>query len=49
MRTLNYQEIYRKLLTPEIVSYLVQIHEQKGQLGLLMEARRDRCGSYCAA
>ena len=41
MRELNYQETYRKLLTPEIVSYLVQIHEQKGQQSLLMEARRD--------
>ena len=41
MRTLNYKETYRKLLTPEIVSYLAQIHEQKGQQNLFIEAHKD--------
>ena len=41
MRTLNYKETYQKLLTPEIVSYLAQIHEQKGQQNLFIEAHVD--------
>ena len=41
MRTLNYKETYRELLTPEIVSYLAQIHEQKGQQNLFIEAHKD--------
>lgn len=41
MRNLNYKEIYQKLLTPEIVSYLAQIHEQKGQQNLFIEAHKD--------
>ena len=41
MRALNYKETYRKLLTPEIVSYLAQIHEQKGQQNLFIEAHKD--------
>ncbi len=41
MRTLNDRETYRKLLTPEIVSYLAQIHEQKGQQNLFIEAHQD--------
>ena len=41
MRSLNYKETYQKLLTPEIVSYLAQIHEQKGQQNLLIEAHKD--------
>ena len=41
MRTLNYKETYRKLLTPEIVSSLAQIHEQKGQQNLFIEAHKD--------
>ena len=41
MKALNYQETYRKLLTPEIVSDLAQIHEMKGQQNLLMKAHRD--------
>ena len=41
MRTLNYKETYQKLLTPEIVSYLTQIHEQKGQQNLFIEAHKD--------
>ncbi|MDO5131658.1 MAG: Fic family protein [Eubacteriales bacterium] len=41
MRTLNYKTEYQKLLSPEIVSYLVQIHEQKGQQNLFIEAQKD--------
>ena len=41
MRALNYKETYRKLLTPEIVSYMAQIHEQKGQQNLFIEAHKD--------
>ena len=41
MRSLNYKEMYQKLLTPEIVSYLAQIHEQKGQQNLFIEAHKD--------
>ena len=41
MRRLNYKETYQKLLTPEIVSYLAQIHEQKGQQNLFIEAHKD--------
>ena len=41
MRTLNYKTEYRKLLSPEIVSYLAQIHEMKGQQNLFIEAKKD--------
>ena len=41
MRTLNYKKEYQKLLSPEIVSYLTQIHEYKGQQNLFIEARKD--------
>ena len=41
MRTLNYKTEYKKLLTPEIVGYLTQIHEQKGQQNLFIEAHAD--------
>lgn len=41
MRTFDYQKVYKKLLTPEIVSYLAQIHEQKGQQNLFVEAHKD--------
>lgn len=41
MRSMNYKETYQKLLTPEIVSYLAQIHEQKGQQNLFIEAHKD--------
>ena len=41
MRTLNYKTEYQKLLSPEIVSYLTQIHEQKGQQNLFIEAQKD--------
>lgn len=41
MRTFNYKETYQKLLTPDVVSYLAQIHEQKGQQNLFIEAHAD--------
>ncbi len=41
MRSLNYKEAYQKLLTPEIVSCLAQIHEQKGQQNLFIQAHED--------
>ena len=41
MRTLNYKTEYRKLLSPEIVSYLAQIHEMKGRQNLFVEAQKD--------
>ncbi len=41
MRALNYKTEYKKLLSPEIVSYLAQIHEMKGQLSQFTEARKD--------
>lgn len=41
MREFDYQKVYKKLLTPEIVSYLAQIHEQKGQQNLFVEAHKD--------
>ena len=30
MRSFDFEKEYSKLLTPDIVSYLVQIHEYKG-------------------
>ena len=41
MRTLNYKTEYQKLLIPEIVGYLTQIHEQKGQQNLFVESHAD--------
>ncbi|MGN8649154.1 Fic family protein [Eubacterium pyruvativorans] len=41
MRTLNYKNEYQKLLSPEIVSYLTQIHEMKGRQNLFVEAQKD--------
>ena len=41
MRTLNYKNEYQKLLSPEIVSFLAQIHEMKGQQNLFVEAQKD--------
>ena len=41
MRALNYTTEYPKLLTPEIVSYLAQIHEQKGQRKLMIESKEE--------
>ena len=38
MRNYNYQNKWQKLLTPEIVSLLTQIHEYKGEQTLFIEA-----------
>ena len=36
MRNYNYEKIYNKLLTPEIVQLLAQIHEQKGEYAAII-------------
>lgn len=41
MKALDYKQEYKKLLIPEIVSYLAQIHEMKGQQNLFVEAKKD--------
>ena len=41
MRNFDYQNTYKKLLTPEIVSFTNQIHEQKGQQNLFITAHAD--------
>ncbi|MBR2553369.1 MAG: Fic family protein [Aeriscardovia sp.] len=41
MRLFDYKTEYQKLLSPEIVAYLSQIHEQKGQQNLFVEAQKD--------
>lgn len=41
MRQFDYREKWKELLTPEIVSYLSQIHEFKGEQTLFLEAKAD--------
>ena len=41
MRNFDYQTEYNKLLTPDIVALLAQIHEHKGQQNLFIEANKD--------
>ena len=41
MRAFDYKTVYEKLLTPEIVSLLAQIHERKGQQSQLLETQKD--------
>ncbi|MCQ2604434.1 MAG: Fic family protein [Spirochaetia bacterium] len=41
MRTFDFKTEYNKLLTPDIVSYLSQIHEYKGRQNPLIEAKAD--------
>ena len=41
MRTFDFKTEYPKLLTPEIVAYLAQIHEQKGRQNPLLEAEKE--------
>ena len=41
MRKYDYREKWKKLLTPEIVSYLSNIHEYKGEQNLFIEAKAD--------
>ena len=41
MRAFHYKNEYQKLLTPEIVSFLTQIHEQKGKQSKFSDAQQD--------
>ena len=41
MRDFNFKAEYQKLLTPEVVAYLTQIHEYKGKQNLFIEAKAD--------
>lgn len=41
MRSFDYKEQYKKLLTPDIVTLLSQIHEYKGEQTLVIEAKKD--------
>lgn len=41
MKLFDYREKWKKLLTPEIVSYLSRIHEFKGEQTLFIEAKAD--------
>lgn len=41
MRQFNFKNEYKKLLTPDMISYLTQIHEFKGQQNLFIEAKSD--------
>ena len=36
MREFSFKTEYNKLLTPEVVAYLTQIHEYKGQQNLFI-------------
>ena len=41
MRDFNFKTEYKKLLTPEVVTFLTQIHEYKGQQNLFIETKAD--------
>ena len=41
MRDFNFKTEYKKLLTPEVVAFLTQIHEYKGQQNLFIETKVD--------
>ena len=41
MRAFHFKAEYNQLLTPEVVAYLTQIHEYKGQQNLFIEAKED--------
>ena len=41
MRAFHFKSEFNKLLTPEVVAYLTQIHEYKGQQNLFIEAKAD--------
>lgn len=45
MRAFHFKAEYNQLLTPEIVAYLTQIHEDKGQQNLFIEAKADALSS----
>ena len=46
MRTYDFTKNYEKLLTPDIVALLTQIHEYKGEQALFIEAKADTPVSY---
>ena len=41
MRTYDFSKSYEKLLAPDIVALLTQIHEYKGEQALFIEAKAD--------
>ena len=41
MRDFDFKTIYGRLLTPELMPYITQIHEYKGQQNLFIESRAD--------
>lgn len=41
MRSFDYRKEYNRLLTPDIVTLLTRLHEQKGQQNLFIEAQKD--------
>ena len=41
MRSFNYREVYKSLLTTDIVALLTQIHEIKGKQAAFVEAQQD--------
>ena len=41
MRTYDFAKNYEKLLAPDIVALLTQIHEYKGEQALFIEAKAD--------
>ncbi len=41
MRIYDYSKSWQKLLTPDIVTMLTQIHEYKGEQALFIEAKQD--------
>ena len=45
MRAFHFKAEYNQLLTPEVVAYLTQIHEYKGQQNLFIEAEADTLSS----
>ena len=49
MRAFNFKTEYNKLLTPEVVTYLTQIHEYKGQQNLFIEAKADALSNLLEA
>lgn len=49
MRDFNFKAEYKKLLTPEVVTYLTQIHEYKGQQTLFIAAKADELSALLEA
>lgn len=41
MRTFDYKKRYERLLQPDIVALVAQIHEYKGEQTLFVEAKAD--------